>query len=213
MSPWERKEVLSRWHRGSPLGTQENCLTPESWSSGPDLLCGSCLTQATHPPTHQPIYPPTQPNTHPLIYPSIHPNTHPSTQTPIHPPKHPPIHPPIHSSTHPSTQTPALLSRHCRGRACGVSCLLLSQPRARNSGSIVGAEPVRGPTCPRLSTTCPAHRPEPALCKPTLPRLLWPAKPPTPPALLCPALSLFGCQRLPALILNSPADENHMTEQ
>ena len=185
MSPWERREVLSRWHRGSPLGTQENCLTPENWSSGPDLLCGSCLTQATHPPTHQPIYPPT----------------------------HPPSQTLIHSSIHPSTQTPALLSRHCRGRACGVSCLLLSQPRARNSGSIVGAEPVRGPTRPRLSTTCPAPRPEPALCKPTLPRLLWPAKPPTPPALLCPALSLFGCQRLPALILNSPAEENHMTEQ
>lgn len=32
-------------------------------------------------------------------------------------------------------------------------------------------------------------------------------------ALLSPALSLFGCPRVPALTLNAPADENRKSEQ
>ena len=161
--------------------------------------------------SHSSIHPSTQTPTHPSTQTPIHPPNHPPIQPPINPPTHPPIHPPIHSSIRPPTQTPALLSCHCGGRACGVSCLLLSQPRARNSGSIVGAEPARGPTRPRLSTTHPAPGPEPALCKPTLPRLPQQSRPPRPPS--SPPPSPFGCQRLPALTLNSPADENHMTEQ
>lgn len=95
MSPWERREAVSKWHRGGPLGTQENCLAPESWSSGPDLLSGSCLTQASHPPTHSPTHPlPTHPTIQSPINRPIHSSTHPST----HPCHCPPTGPFVHSS-------------------------------------------------------------------------------------------------------------------
>lgn len=122
MSPWERREAVSKWHRGGPLGTQENCLAPESWSSGQDLLWGSCLTQASHPPIHPPTHPTTHPtthqHTHPLTYPPINPNTHP----PTYPPINPPIHSSIHPRTHPCHCPPTGRFVHSSHTSSGASC-------------------------------------------------------------------------------------------